>query len=77
MPRSAGREPSGRGAATRSARPLPQAGTSGRNARPVHRDRENHQDRPPRAEHSLAGRKITVKGAPKGASLSRWRERHP
>ena len=40
LPRPDGREPSGRGAATRSARPHPQAGSPRRNA-PDDRDREN------------------------------------
>jgi hypothetical protein len=68
QPRPAGREPSGRGAATRSARPPPQADSSGSNEPRCTRSRENWTDRPPRARHSLAGTEITVKGAPKGAS---------
>jgi hypothetical protein len=39
--------------------------------------RLRHLTGPSSAPGILSPRKITVKGAPKGASLTRWRERHP
>jgi hypothetical protein len=54
LPRPDGREPSGRGAATRSAGPHAQAGSSPPQRTHEDRDRENWPDRPPRAGHSLA-----------------------
>ena len=54
LPRPAGREPSGRGAATRSARPHPQAGNSRSNVRVDAPRPRAWQDRPPRASHYVA-----------------------
>jgi hypothetical protein len=76
MPSPDGRELSGPGAATRSAGPHPQAGGSRSNAPRGPRPRELAGPSSSRRAFSRRA-KITVKGAPKGASLSRWRKRHP
>ena len=76
LPRPAGRKPYGRGAARRSAGPHPHASGAGRNAAPV--TAPAYLTGPSSSRRASCRRaKITVKGAPKGASLTRWRKRHP
>jgi hypothetical protein len=60
------------GQLARTRRPVAQGVTASPMTAPASSDR----GRPPRRASSRRA-KITVKGAPEGASLTRWRKRHP
>jgi hypothetical protein len=76
LPATYGREPTGRGCRRRSPAPPP-AGSRHRAATNPQRRSRTESRAVLRSPGSLSPAKITIKGAPKGASLARWHKRHP